>query len=220
MVEVPPSVGMGGMARQTGSAVSLDGMGNRVTLRSAPECDDRKMSPAEVTDVEIEPDSRLATDESVRCRTGRTPRPPSAWLEARCAAGKLAMMVALVGSGCAEPRVGPVAVVPGDVERQFPLHGGQLVGYDAEAARALVLERPDASFNHSEAAVLTDGAEALPDAAASTPTPEPSGDELPAVVGDEMPRLVTYHTTNYASICGTNIVRGTVARDMGLRQRR
>src|SRR5438093_4497708 len=104
------------------------------------------------------------------------------------------MVVDLVRGRGPESRVRSVSVVPGEVEFELLLEGRETVRNLDESARALVLERPDASFNHSKAAVRTDGAEALPDAAASTPAPEPPGDELPALVGDEMPRLVTCHT--------------------------
>jgi len=83
--------------------------------------------------------------------------------------------------------VGPVAVVPGDVEGQFLFHGGETVRNRDESPRALGLERPDAALDHGEAAVLANGPEALSDAAATAPASELPGREPPALVGDEIP---------------------------------
>jgi hypothetical protein len=70
-----------------------------------------------------------------------------------------------------------MVIVPGTIERQLLLHSGQAVWDDVQAARTLVLERPDAALDHREAAVLADGAEALPDATTPAPTSECPGDE-------------------------------------------
>ncbi len=88
--------------------------------------------------------------------------------------------------------MGPVAVVPVEVERQLLLEGGETVRDRDESRGALVLDGSDAALDHGEAAVLADGAEALADVSAATPASELPGDELPALVGDEIPGLMTH----------------------------
>ncbi len=92
------------------------------------------------------------------------------------------MVVDLVGSDGAEPRVRPVAVVPGEVERQFLLEGGETVRDREELPGALVLDGSDATLDHGEAAVPADRTEPLVDASAATPALELPGDELAALV--------------------------------------
>lgn len=139
---------------------------------------------------EVGPDSWLTADKSPRRRARRATWPTRSGLEARGADRWTPMGVDLVRGRGPESRVGPVAVVPGKVERQFLLHGGQTIGDGGQTARALGLERPDGALDHGEAAILADGPEPLPDAAATAPSSEPFGDELPALVRDEMPGLV------------------------------
>src|SRR5712692_2834422 len=100
------------------------------------------------------------------------------------------MVVDLVGSGGAESGVGPVAVVPGEVEKQLPLHDSETVRNQNQSPRALVLDGADAALDHGEAAIASDGAEPLADAATATPALELPGDELAALVGDEVPGLM------------------------------
>jgi hypothetical protein len=92
------------------------------------------------------------------------------------------MVLDLVGGRSAEPRVGPVAVVPGEVEPKVLIEGGKPKGDDDEASRALGLERPDAPLDHGKTAALADGTEPLSDSSPTTAAPELLGDELPALV--------------------------------------
>src|SRR5712692_8726656 len=126
-----------------------------------------------------------------RCRRGAGRRSWPAWagFEAGPPGCQTPMVVDLVGCGGAEPHVRPVTVVPGEVEGQFLLEGGETVRDREESSRALVLDGSDATLNHGQAAVLTDGTEPLVDAATATPALEPPGDELAALVGDKVPRL-------------------------------
>jgi hypothetical protein len=78
--------------------------------------------------------------------------------------------------------VGPVAGVPGEVEPEFLLEVGETEWNRDQPSSAFGLNRPDATLDHGEAAVLTDSPEPLPDAAAMTPTSEVLGDELSALV--------------------------------------
>jgi hypothetical protein len=69
---------------------------------------------------------------------------------------------------------------------QLLLHGGEAVRDRDEAARALVLERPDGALDHGQTAVLADGAEALVDPAAAAPACESAGHELFSVIRHQM----------------------------------
>ncbi len=102
------------------------------------------------------------------------------------------MEVDFVGGRGSEAGVGPVAGVPGEVKPELLLEIGETVWSRDQASSALGLNRPDAALDHGEAAVLADGAEALMDAAAVAPSSEFPGNELPALVGDEMPGLVAH----------------------------
>ncbi len=110
-------------------------------LRGALERDGRQMSAsALVADREMERDSGLTADESLRRGAWGTTRPPRAGLEAPRPIGRAPMVVNLVGSGSAEARVRPVAVVPGDVEHQFLSHDGETVRDKNQSLGALVLD--------------------------------------------------------------------------------
>ena len=98
------------------------------------------------------------------------------------------MVVDLVGSDGTEARVRPVAVVPGKVEPQLLLHRGETVRDQNQSPRALVLDGSDATLDHGDAAIASDGAEPLADPATAAPALELPGDELAALVGDEVPR--------------------------------
>ena len=157
-------------------------------LRGALERNDRQMSACGVgTDREIERDSRLAANESLRRSARGTTWPPRAGLEARRPIGPAPMVVNLVGSDSAESRVWPVAVVPGEVDGQFLLHGSETVRDQNQPPCALVLDGSDAALDHGQAAVLADGAEPLPDTATATPALERSGGELAALVRKKVP---------------------------------
>jgi hypothetical protein len=80
----------------------------------------------------------------------------------------------------------PATVVPREVKPELLFDVGETVWNRGKPSRALGLERSDAALDHGDAAVLADGAEALADAAATAPSSELLGDELPALVGDEM----------------------------------
>src|SRR2546428_3968536 len=142
-------------------------------LRGAREGDDRRVSAsAVVADCKIESGSGLTADESLRRSAWGTTRPPRAGLEARCPIGRTPMVVDLVGSGGAKSRVRPVAVVPGDVGGQVPLHGSEMVRDQNQSPGALVLDGADAALDHGEAALASDGTEALVDVATATPALE------------------------------------------------
>ncbi len=97
------------------------------------------------------------------------------------------MAVDLVRGGGVEPRVRPVVVVPGEIELQFPAEMGEPIRHGDEAPRALGLDGPDAAFDHCHAAVLADGPEPLTDPTTAAPALELPGDELAALVGEQMP---------------------------------
>jgi len=159
-------------------------------LRGAAERDDRQMpTSGVVADSEIERDSGLTADEGLRRGAWGTTRPPRAGFEASHLGCVTPMMVDLVGSGGAELRVRPVAVVPGDVGGQFPLHGSEMVRDQNQSPGALVLDGADAALDHCHASVLPDRTDTMADEAAATPALELSGDELAALIGDEVPRL-------------------------------
>jgi len=56
-------------------------------------------------------------------------------------------VVSLVGSGAAEPTVGAVAVVPGEVERQLVLERGEVKRDQDQTPRALGLDGSDAALD-------------------------------------------------------------------------
>ena len=145
------------------------------------------MSPSGVeADGEVEHGPGLTADESPWRGAWGTTRPPRAGLEARRPACGAPTKVDLIGSGGAKSRVRPVAVVPGDVERQFLLHGGETVRNSDKSPGAFVLDGADAAFDHGEAAILADGAEPLPDTATATPALELPGGRLAALVRDKV----------------------------------
>ncbi len=120
-------------------------------LRSAAERDDRQMStPAMVADREIEPDSGLTANERLRRGAGRRSQPPGARLEVRLAGCRTSMVVDLIRSGGAESHVRPVAVVPGDVDGEFLLQGGETVRDQNQSPGALVLDGADAALDHGD----------------------------------------------------------------------
>jgi len=156
-------------------------------LRGALERDGRQMSTSAVeADSEMERDSGLTADESLRRGARRAPRPPRAGFKALPPRCRTTMMVDLVGCGSAESGVNPVAVVPEAVERQFLLHGGETVRNSDKSPGAFVLDGADAAFDHGEAAILADGAKPLPDTATGTPALELRGGKLAALVRDKV----------------------------------
>jgi len=168
-------------------------MNRERVLGDALDRNDRQMpAPAEEADVEVELDSRLPADESAwGCARG-APWPSRSGLEPRRPACWTPMVVNLVRGCGAEARMRPAAVVPSEVETEFLVEIGETVWNRDQPSRALGLECPDAPLDHGEAAVLTDSAEALADAAATAPSSELLGDELPALIRDEIPWLVAH----------------------------
>ncbi len=100
------------------------------------------------------------------------------------------MVADLVGGRSPESHVGPVAVVPEEVKRDFLPDCRETERNRDETSGAFVLERPDAALDHGDASVPSDGAEALPNSTTVTPASEILGHELPALVGHEIVRLM------------------------------
>ena len=94
-------------------------------------------------------------------------------------------MVHLVGRSADEELVRPMLVVPVEMARQFSPHfiASQ---WNGDAARTLILECTDEAFDHSDAAILSDGTEAWPDSLALTPSFEAGAPELTAFVADDV----------------------------------
>ena len=92
----------------------------------------------------------------------------------------------LIRRAGAESGVRALRVVPGDVVVDFASEGRARQGHDREKARALVLHGTYESFDHRQAAVLADRAEALLDSTSTTPGPERFGRELDAVIGNQV----------------------------------
>ena len=78
--------------------------------------------------------------------------------------------------------MGPLAVVPGDVEGHFPAEVGESVGDEEQTPGALVLEGPDAPFDHRQASVLANRTESMLDPVVPASATEPSCGELIALV--------------------------------------
>jgi hypothetical protein len=76
----------------------------------------------------------------------------------------------------------PVAVEPGEEERQFLPESRETERDKDQPPGALDLDGADASFDHRQATVLADGPESMPDAVAPTPALETLRGELSALV--------------------------------------
>lgn len=83
-----------------------------------------------------------------------------------------------------------VAVVPGEVERQLVLECGEAVRDQDQTSRALGFECSHASLDHRQAPIFSHGPEPVLDAVALTPPSESLLNELNALVGDKLKRLV------------------------------
>jgi hypothetical protein len=81
----------------------------------------------------------------------------------------------------------PMAIVPGDEQRQFSANLASAVG-DHEPSRALVLHRQNEPFDDRDAAVFANGFETLMYAFPATPSTKRLVAELLALVGDQVPR--------------------------------
>ena len=100
----------------------------RQLLCDALERDKWEMSPLPVElNRQLDPDSGLTADENLGDGTPGSTRPPGARLEPWRAAYGPPMVVDLVGGSAAKPSVWPVAVEPGDIERQFLFEGRETV---------------------------------------------------------------------------------------------
>ena len=94
---------------------------NRDLLRSPLERDDWKVPLCEELNRQIEPDSGLTADENLGRSAPRSARPARAGLKARHPTDWATMVIDLIGSRAAQPRVRTMCVVPGSEERQLPL---------------------------------------------------------------------------------------------------
>ena len=94
-------------------------------------------------------------------------------------------MVDFVRCPAGKEVVRSVLVVPVEVEGQFSSHV-TVAQWDDDSARALMLERADASFDHSNAAVLADSAKPRLDASALAPCLEALAPELATLIGDDV----------------------------------
>src|SRR6185369_9872892 len=142
-------------------------------LGGALQRDDRWVSPAsKVTSLEIDPDSGLTSDEGLWHRTRGSPRPAAAEFEARRPNRLAASVVDLTRGRASQPGMRPLAIVPGEVERQLLLESREAVGNQDQPSRALGFERPHASLDHRQASMLVERSEAELNAPTSTPPPE------------------------------------------------
>ena len=116
----------------------MDGNASREVLGSALECDNRKVSPLRLEmNRQIEPDSGLTADENLRRSAPRPSGPALARFEARYSASGPLSMVNLIRGSASQPGMRSVAVVPGEVERQFLLESGETVRNQDQPSRAL-----------------------------------------------------------------------------------
>jgi len=84
------------------------------------------MSPLGVeANRQIELGSRLTADESQWCGTPGSSWPSRAGLKARRSDRPALSVDDLVGGSAGKPGMRPVSVVPGEVERQFLVEGGE-----------------------------------------------------------------------------------------------
>ncbi len=127
----------------------------------------------------------MTANEHVRRRARRPSWPPRTRLELRQEASRSSAEVDLVRCPRREHLVRPIAVVPLSEDREFALDCSE-PERDQDSSRALGLHGPDEALDDRDAAVVPDGAEALTSAAAATPSTEPDGCELSALVGDEV----------------------------------
>ena len=126
------------------------------SLRRALQFNDRQvLAPRQVAQLQFDHLPDLATHFSLRRGARRSPRPAPPRLDPRRFAGTIAVEVDLVGRCGSQPLVRTVAVVPLEVERQFPSHALALVR-DQQPPRALVLHRSDEPLEDGDAAVLAD----------------------------------------------------------------
>jgi len=155
---------------------------------SLAQFDDREMLAA-CCEVDVKIESRTAPTANLHLRLSarRISRPTFPRLESRCATSCKFPEVGFVGRPAIQPSVWPIAVVPGDEQRDFFAKGVSAAG-DHDPSCALVLQRENKPFDDGDTAVLTDGAEPLVDSLATTPRSKCSRDELPAVIGDHVLR--------------------------------
>jgi hypothetical protein len=159
-----------------------------VALRCSPDLDERQVPPfREEADLQSESRTSAALDLGGGPSTGRSARPLPARLEPRRFGARLDLAVDLLRGRAFQEIMRPMPVVPVDVEPELASKRVASVG-DKQSTRALFLHRSDQSLDDGDAAVLADGAEALPDAPTPAPLPEPLVSELRPTVRDQMPR--------------------------------
>jgi hypothetical protein len=159
-----------------------------VDLRCSPDLDDWQMtSLREEADLQLQSRTSAALDLGGRPSTGRSARPLPARLDSRRFAGRLDFAIDLLRDRAFQEIMRPKPVVPVEVERELASKRVVSVG-DKQSTRALFLHRSDQSLDDGDAAVLADGAEALPDVPTPAPLSEPLVSELRPTVRDQMPR--------------------------------
>jgi hypothetical protein len=84
----------------------------------------------------------------------------------------------------------PVAIVPGEVERQLLLESGEAVRNQDQPSRALGFERSHASLDHRQAPILPQSTESMLNTPPPAPPPECLGGELNASVRNDVPGLL------------------------------
>src|SRR6266581_1575857 len=151
-------------------------------LGGALERDDREVPPLGVeANRQIEPDSGLTADESLGRRASRFSWPSRAWLDARRPVCPAPAVIDLVGGGAAKPNGRPVAIIPGEIQRQLVLERGEAERDQGQTPRAFGLDGSDAPLNHRQAPVLPHRSETMANAVTATPPPESLRDELSAL---------------------------------------
>ena len=136
-------------------------------LRSSPNLDNRQMSPVrDEADAQFQRLAATTANVSRRSSARRSTRPPLARFKARRSTRRDDISVDLLRRRAVQDLMRPMAVEPIDVQRQLAAEDVTLVG-DEQPTSALVLDRSNQPFDHGDAAVLADSAEALLNAAAT-----------------------------------------------------
>jgi hypothetical protein len=147
------------------------------------------MSPlSEELNRQIEPDSRLPSNESPRGSTRGSPRQSTAGLKAGCPNGRAASVINLGWGSAFQPGMRSVAVVPGEVEGQFLLERTETVRDNTQPSRALAFDSSNPTFNNRQAPIPPQRSKAMPNPVATTLPPESPHSELSALVRDEVRR--------------------------------
>ena len=142
----------------------------------------------DVAHVELDADAKPSTNERMRSGTRRPSRPSGTRFVAWSATGGTPTEVDLVGSPHSERLVRTLGVVPVPPKGQLAQEVSAPERDEDQPSRALGLERPHQAFDDGDAAVLTDGAEAVRDSVTAAPPGEVLLCELKAMVGDQVVR--------------------------------